>query len=414
MKTHHSLLPPVFFLLLIVGGCGVTWWVLLTQSAGAGKTAAAIPATVANPIKEDQLNTITLTADAVKNLNLQVGVVERKTLPRNRVYGGEVMPAIGKSVIVSAPVSGMLRAAADAMPRAGATVAKDKVLFELLPLMTPEGRANLSASKIDAEGQVKATQTQLDAASIALERAKKLFAGEAGSKRMVDEAQAAFDLAKENLDAAKAREAVLERVSGEIDDGTAAPIPIAVPENGVLHSVSAMAGQSVPAGAALFNVVNLDRVWVRVPVYVGDLTEIDAAADASVGNLTARAGNYGHAAKAIDAPPSANAATGTVDVYYDLDNRDIGYRPGQRVGVSVPLSTHAESLTVPWSAVIHDIYGGTWVYEATGEREFVRRRVVVRYVIDDTAVLAAGPDAGKNVVVAAAAELFGTETGFSK
>jgi hypothetical protein len=64
--------------------------------------------------------------------------------------------------------------------------------------------------------------------------------------------------------------------------------------------------------------------------------------------------------------------------------------------------------------VIHDIYGGTWVYEATGEREYVRRRVTVRYVIENTAVLAAGPDAGKKVVVAAAAELFGTETGFSK
>ncbi|RIK81175.1 MAG: efflux RND transporter periplasmic adaptor subunit [Planctomycetota bacterium] len=414
MNISRNALPPIFFALLIVGGCGATWWLLLAHSSGAGKPPPVNPAVVAHPIKEPQLNTIALSDEAVKNLNLQIAAVERKSLPRVRVYGGEVMPAIGKSVIVAAPLTGTLRAAADAMPRAGEAVALGRVLFELLPLVTPEGRANLAAAKIDAEGQVKSAQTQWEAAQIALNRAKKLLAGEAGSQRAVDEAQAHVDLAKENLDAAKARAAVLDKVAGELDDGTAAPIPIAAPQPGLLRSVSAMNGQSVPAGAPLFEVVNLDSVWIRVPVYVGDATEVDTAAKARIGNLTARPGKYEHAARPIAAPPTANAASGTLDMYYELDNRHAGYRPGQRVGVSLALAGAADSLTVPWSAVIHDIYGGTWVYEATGPREFVRRRVVVRYVIGDAAVLAAGPPAGAEVVAAGAAELFGTETGFSK
>jgi hypothetical protein len=61
-----------------------------------------------------------------------------------------------------------------------------------------------------------------------------------------------------------------------------------------------------------------------------------------------------------------------------------------------------------------DIYGGTWVYEQTAELEFIRRRVLVRYVAGDTAVLSHGPPPGAPVVVAGAAELFGTETGFTK
>ena len=82
---------------------------------------------------------------------------------------------------------------------------------------------------------------------------------------------------------------------------------------------------------------------------------------------------------------------------------------------------------MPWSAVVYDIHGGTWVYEQIGERTrtFVRRRVDVEYVVGDTAVLAHGgtagnrvvataPPAGTLVVVAGAAELFGTETGFTK
>jgi RND family efflux transporter MFP subunit len=403
----------LFFAALILGSCGLTWWILLSGPADAGKAAAPIPAKVAKPVKEEQLNTITLSPEAIENLNLQVGAVERKSVPRNRLYGGEVMTPIGKSVVVSAPVSGTLRAKATSTPRPGDLVKKGTVLFELLPLVTPEGRASLAASKSDAEGAVKSAEKQLEAATIALDRAKKLLAGEAGSQRAVDEAQAQHDLAKEALDASRSRLHVIEAAAKGIESGTAAPISIAVPQDGMLHSVSAVTGQSVPSGAPLFDIVDLDDVWIRVAVYVGDLSTIDADADSSIGNLTGQPGTYTLMAKKVAAPPSANPITGTVDLYYGLANNE-GLRPGQRVGVSVPLASSAETLAVPWSSIVHDIYGGTWVYEATGEREFTRRRVVVRHVINDTAVLAAGPDAGKRVVIAGAAELFGTETGFSK
>jgi multidrug efflux pump subunit AcrA (membrane-fusion protein) len=119
-------------------------------------------------------------------------------------------------------------------------------------------------------------------------------------------------------------------------------------------------------------------------------------------------------AKPVEAPPSANAAAATVDLFYELPNSDGALRPGQRLGVALPLRAEEESLVVPWSAVLHDIHGGTWVYEATGPQTFVRRRVQVRYVVDSMAVLATGPKPGAMVVTDGAAELFGTEVGFGK
>lgn len=103
-----------------------------------------------------------------------------------------------------------------------------------------------------------------------------------------------------------------------------------------------------------------------------------------------------------------------MDLYYEADNRGGGLTPGQRVGASLPLRGEAESLTVPWASVVQDIHGGTWVYEQTAPRTFVRRRVAVRSVVGDTAVLAGGPPPGTQVAVAGAQELFGSETGFSK
>jgi RND family efflux transporter MFP subunit len=289
-----------------------------------------------------------------------------------------------------------------------------RVVFQLFPFLTPEGRVNLTTAKIEADGQVESTRTQFEAAEVALERAQRLLKADAGSRRAVDEAQEKYGVAKQNAAMAVARRDQLQKAVGDLDKGTVSPLTIECPQNGVLRNLSASPGQTVPSGAALFEVVNLDRLWVRVPVYVGDRPNIDAAAEAAVVALSAGPGEAGQPVKPVAAPPSANAAAGTVDLYYELDNRKAKLCPGERVGVRMPLQGDSVALTLPWSAVVHDLYGGTWVYEQTGERTYARRRVAVRFVDGERAVLAAGPAEGTRVVVAGAAELFGTETGFSK
>lgn len=415
MHIRRAVLTGFLSALFCAALAGAAWWLANLETSGARKPAAPpVPALIPKVLKEDQVNAITLTAEAVERLALRTGPVERKPVRRARVYGAEVMVPPGQALLVSAPLAGTLRAPAGAFPRPGETVKKGQPVVELLPLLAPEGRVNLIAAKIEADGQVKSAQTQLDAAQVALDRAERLLQGRAGSQRAVDEARAQVELAKKAVEAATARRDLMQKVVGELDRGTAAPLTLESPQDGLLRNVSALPGQTVPSGAALFEVVNLDRVWVRVPVYVGDLPEVDVGDEVAVAPLPARPGSPGLPARPVTAPPSANPAAGTVDLFYGLDNRAARYSPGHRVGVRVRLKGEAVSLTVPWSAVIHDIHGGTWVYEQTAERSYARRRVAVQFVTGDTAVLAAGPAAGTRVVIAGAAELFGTETGFSK
>ena len=103
-----------------------------------------------------------------------------------------------------------------------------------------------------------------------------------------------------------------------------------------------------------------------------------------------------------------------MDLMYAADNPGGALRLGQKVEVSVPLRDSGDSLVVPWSAVIHDIHGGTWVYQRTAPQTFVRQRVAVRYVSNTLAVLASGPPPGALIVADGAAELYGTEFGFAK
>ena len=373
-----------------------------------------LPASMPKILKESQINVITLTPEAMQRLALRSAPVERKTVRITRFYGGEAMIPIGQAITVSAPLAGVLKPAQETLPMPGQTVKKGQTILHLLPLVPPEGLVNLTTAKVDADGQVESAQTQVRSAKIALDRATRLLQSEAGSKKAVDDAQAQFDLAQKTLDAATARQAILRRVVGDLDKGVAGPLAIESPSDGLLRILTVSPGQMVPGGAPLFEVVDLGRVWIRVPVYAGDVEDIDPKQPARVTSLTAQANEKGEIARRTAAPPAADPAAGTVDFFYELDNRKTNYSPGQRVGVALKQTGEDESLTVPWSAVIHDIYGGTWVYEQVDDRQFARKRVVVRFVTDGTAVLASGPAVGARVVVAGAAELFGAETGFSK
>lgn len=390
------------------------WW-LVSNTPTPKTTDKPLPAAkVGTVVKEDDLNSVTLTQAAEKRLGLTLAVVEKKAVRRVRVYGGEVTVPVGRTILVAAPLSGLLKAPIGGVPKAGSAVKFGQPVFQLIPLLTPDGRATLSAALVDAKGQVNNASTQVELTHIALDRAQRVLKEGAGSQRLVDEAQAAYNLATKTLEAASARQAILKQVVGDAESGTAAPIPIDAPEDGILRVVSALPGQTVPSGAALFEVVDLSTLWVRVPLPVGDLDGLDRTAPAQIGKLSAPPGTRLPLAPPVAAPPSANPLSATVDVFYELPNAAGKLAPGQRLGVCVPLADAKESLTVPWSAVIFDVHGSTWVYTQTGPHKFVRRRVVVQYTVGADAVLATGPGVGTLVVAEGGLELFGAETGFIK
>jgi hypothetical protein len=66
---------------------------------------------------------------------------------------------------------------------------------------------------------------------------------------------------------------------------------------------------------------------------------------------------------------------------------------------------------VPYSALIYDPNGQTWIYTSPAPRTFIRHKVDVDYIEGDIAVLKNGPPAGTLVATVGVAELYGTEFG---
>ena len=382
---------------------------------------------------ETDLAKITLTANAEQRLGITTQQIQQATVTRHRMLSGQVVIPSGRTIVVSSPLAGKIgRVGQESLPSPGSHVESDQSLLVVKPLLSAErdvptpaeqvqivgARANLMAARTVAAGDVQRSQAELNAAAINVDRAQKLFEDRAGPKRSVDDAEAQYNIAKSNLDAAEQREKQLTDLLRLLDnpqqEGEATDLPMTTPISGVLNRIAVREGQTIASGAMLFEVVNLDSVWIRVPVFVDQLPDIDSTKPVSLVRLSGKQLNVDIKAAPVVAPPTADATASTADLYYVVDNTKIHLRPGQRVGVDIPLLSEKETTTIPNAAILYDIYGNAWVYTKTCEHQYTRARVEVRYVEGPSAVLANGPQPGTEVVVDGAAELFGTEFGAGK
>ncbi len=311
-------------------------------------------------------------------------------------------------------------------PTAGKKVAANQTVFRLTPLLAPErevpsaaervsmanARASLVSSQIIAEGDVQQGEAQVEAAEIALARSKQLFNDKVGSQRDVDDAIARLDIAQEALDAAKKRKEQLDRLTLDAESVQVLDVPVLAPHEGILRNVTSAVGQVVSLGAPLFEVVNLETMWVRASVYPGLSQDVDRDRDASVRKLGQDAAQF--SVTPIAAPPSGDSLATSVDVFFELKHQEGRFAPGEPVEVILPLLGETQSLVVPRAAILRDIHGNAWVYVNSASHEFRRHRVEVEFTTSELAVLSRGPEVGTAVVVDGVAELFGTEFGAGK
>jgi len=241
-----------------------------------------------------------------------------------------------------------------------------------VPTGSASNLAQIGTAQAAADGEVARTAALLRLAVIARDRSAALVKAEAGSVRAVDEAAAALATARAAADMA----AEQRRLLGP--------------------AVAAMGRQTI--------------LWVRVPVFGSDISSLARGAVAMIRPLAAGS-TPPQSARPVAAPPSANAAAGTTDLFYALDNRSGGWRVGQRVSVALPMGGSIDGLAVPVAAIVRDINGGEWVYRKMAPDVYVRQHIEIASVTGGIALLSRGLEAGAEVVTDGAAELFGTEFG---
>jgi membrane fusion protein, heavy metal efflux system len=385
------------------------------STAKAESSKPAAPSKVTGAVKEADLAKLELTEQAEKRLGVVAVEAKRQPVPRAISYGGEAMIPPGRLISVASPFLGMVEAPPRGeVPLPGSEVAQGQPIFVVRPILSPEARATMAPLLKEADGLVKSAQEQLKIVQTALERAETAVHQRLMPQASLIDAKANYDVAQTALSAAEARRDELLKIAGDPNAGGMATLTFKAPVKGILQNLHAQVGQPLPAGALLFDVAELNPIWVKVPVYVGELERLALDKPAGIGGLADPPGVKVRPARPVVAPPSGDPLAATVHLFYEVDNKDHSFRPGQRVGVTLPLKGDEESLAVPRSALIRDALGGTWIYENIAPHVYTRRRVFVDRVVGDLAALTGGLQPGAKVVSQAAAELYGAEFGGQK
>ncbi len=389
--NHHRLVATLWPLLMAIA---------CTPAPGSPEA----PAKVVNPVGEGTVPTVRLTDDAIKRLGLEVGAVESRAVGAVRTVGGEVIAPPGWTMRISAPVAGTV-VGSPALPSVGIMVGAGEVVARIIPL-APQSDA------VRAAEDREVALARLVNARAEAERIRALHRDGLASTRDLERTEA-------DLRAAEATDrASAGRLAGFEDgrsDSAVTSVAVRAPQAGMVTDVEVAVGTTVGPGTPLLGLLRAGRLWVKVPIFAGDLARVDRSRGAAIRSLRMAPGSPAPMARPVTGSPSANTANASIDIYYELGTADASLRPGERVDVALPLRDGGgKQLVVPWSAVVRDAQGGAWVYERTGPNSFARRGVMVRSLVGDWAVLDGGPSPGTPVVIVAAAELFGTEFGTGK
>ncbi len=372
-------------------------------------TACSEPATPESEVvhapahpSEAELATVHLEPSSIEALGLQTTHVQQFVDERTRDVGGVVVVPPGHALSVTAPLAGTLRPG-DRSVDAGLSVTSGQVLLRLVPFAPADRDVQAQAQQ-----QRETTRARVTLAESRLERVRTLLEERGASQRALEEAQADVATARAEDAAAAARVRMLKRSPMAAD----ATLPIEAPANGIVRRVSAAPGQLVAAGSSLFEVVDMTKLWVRVPVYPGELARLAQDQPVRIARLGEDAA-LGTEAVPVLAPPSADALGLSVDLFYAVTNEDQRLNPDERVVVQLRYTTESGATSVPASAVILDFDGGSWVYECLDDTSFRRRRVEIVRQDDERAILRRGPTEGTPIVAVGALELFGAELGVS-
>ena len=209
-------------------------------------------------------------------------------------------------------------------------------------------RADYDRARVESELAVKR-----------FERSKKLFEEEIIPIKTFQEAELDYTVAEVNLDYARKKLLALGITSDEIDDpptvhseAVGTTIHVTSPIAGVITMKDTRIGRKVGSGDKLFEIIDLDTVWLEADIFEKDLARIRIGQKAYV-TVTAYgdetfSGTIYHIGDTLDSD------TKTVKVLVEIDNGSGLLKPGMFAETGIAVGAIEQALVVPSEAVLDD------------------------------------------------------------
>ena len=260
---------------------------------------------------------------------------------------GEVLPLL--SSVVKSEISGRItKVEVDE----GDPVERGQLLLEL-------DRTSLETRVREAERSVEAEQLRLEKAERNFKRLKQLFEKDFVGEREFLDAETDYDLAKLNLEIARAR---LEDAQEDLSKTS-----ILAPHDGIVTRLDVVEGQvisgatSVSEGTELLTVAELEELYMEADINEVDVEKLDVGDDAllrfdAIPGFTVE-GTINKIA--LSARADGNVRVFPIEVVFESE--DARVRPGISATVEIPVASVDDAVSVLLSAVFVED-GDSFVY----------------------------------------------------
>jgi RND family efflux transporter MFP subunit len=336
---------------------------------------------------------------------LETEPIRRQKVQETMTAAGWLITLPGSDVVIKAAGTGfVIPANGTALAELGTEVSEQQPLASLRILLSPQEEAQMVARKEEADILMRQSLASLQAAETRYQQVKELKGGLVAGKDVLAleeslaRSRAAYEEAREQLPFLPPEP--YERPL------RLQPVTIESPLRGRVTQAHVRPRQFVVQGDPLWTISDWSSLWVRVPVFEGDLPRIDQTRpiEITVPGLTTPV-----RAEPTGIPQAIEAGRRTVDLLYRLDNGAGTWRPGQSVSASLPSGQTAEKLVVPRSAIVWDAMGNAWVYVERSQNAFERRRIQVGPTLGSSVAAEQGLAEGDRIVTVGAEVLYGEE-----
>ena len=254
-----------------------------------------------------------------------------------------------------------------------------------------------SANYQQAVANLKVQEANLNKAQKDADRYHELDKNDAVAKQLVDNADAALEVAKKQADASKANiQAVQTNVRYT---------KVYAPFNGVIGISSVKAGTSVTAGQTVLNTVSTDNELAvdfnidqkEIYRFSTLMAEKGKPADSTF-TLAFGADVYPYPGKISLLDRAVDPQTGTIKARLIFPNNKNVLRAGMNGTVRVKNNASAQAILIPYKAITEQL-GEFFVYVPNDSNKVSQRKVVLGKQIGKDVIIKDGLKSGENVVV---------------
>jgi len=227
---------------------------------------------------------------------------------------------------------------------------------------------------------------EFEAAKAQYERLKAIE--DIAAKKDITEAKARYESAKRN-------KALFEANTGRNKGGTKM-ITLTSPVSGVVSTFNFAIGAVVNSGETLFEVTNLDQVFVEAQVFTADVKKMKSASSFTT---TSNIDTTLYKLKMISTAQSVNTGNQSQKVVFEIINPKGQFKIGENVNIRMTGNNVIRQVVIPNEAIT-DVNGKSAIFIKDKAEQFSISFVVKGQSNDKFTVITKGAEDGERVVTA--------------